>query len=237
MTNSYPKRSFTPKRPKRAFNLSRILAQANEKTQDNFVTWSLAASVFLLVVAIVVLTLSRLISIEALANLSFSDGLVISYLCAVLLAPFTAGIYQMGIRCAQNQSIVTLDIVGCLPSILGLALVQLIVIWLVSIGLLLLVLPGLYLLIATAFAVPLVAERNCGIFASILLSITTVNRYLGQFFLLFMMFFALSMLAFATFGIVLLWVVPFYYCVLGLIYVELFGYGEGVSTSEPMSRL
>lgn len=211
-------------------DLSAILAKAGENTQTHFRKLARAGLGLLAMVYIVTMIISRLSSSEGLLTISLEESLFASYVTALVLAPVFTGLFVMGIKCALGEDIGTKDITRQMSSIIVLGLAQLIIFWMVSLGLLMLIVPGLYVLIATIFVLPLIADKKLGVFKAITLSVVTVNQYLGQFIMLFFLFFALTLLAFVTFGIALLWVVPFYYCALGLIYVELFGYGEGVFT-------
>lgn len=166
--------------------------------------------------------LSYFFSIEEMSQLSPSQQGIIDIALILVVAPLTAGIAVMGVTAARSQQVKTLDIFNYIPLVIVLALAQLLISILVQIGLILLLLPGIYLLLATTFVLPLIADKKLGIFDAILQSCKMVNKFILSFIVLFSVFFVLFLLSLLTFGFALLFVMPLYFVTLGVIYVVLF---------------
>lgn len=168
------------------------------------------------------IALSYFFSLEDMSKLTTSQQGIIDIALILVVAPLTAGISVMGVRAARHQSVKALDIFNYAPLVVVLGLAQLLISILVQIGLILLILPGVYILIATTYALPLIADKNLGIFDAILQSCKTVNKFILSFIVLFGAYFVLFLLSLFTFGFALLFVMPLYFISLGVIYVVLF---------------
>ena len=166
--------------------------------------------------------LSYFFTIEDMSQLSSSQQGIIDIALILVVAPLTAGISVMGVRAARFQQVKALDIFNYMPLVIVLALAQLLISFVVQIGLILLLLPGIYMLLATTFALPLIADKKLGIFDAILQSCKMVNKFILSFIVLFSAFFVLFLLSLLTFGFALLFVMPLYFVTLGVIYVVLF---------------
>jgi len=138
----------------------------------------------------------------------------------------SAGLYLYGIkRAAGDPSASFEDVVSCfsiaLP-ITGLVLLQ----GLLSvIGFLLLIVPGIYLVVAYGFALPLKVERGLGIWESLETSrkaVTTAWWKVAGLFLVVGLAVAIGGLL--SLGIGLIWLIPFGTMALGVTYREIFGY-------------
>ena len=166
--------------------------------------------------------LSYFFTIEDMSQLSSSQQGIIDIALIFVVAPLTAGISVMGVRAARFQQVKALDIFNYMPLVIVLALAQLLISFIVQIGLIFLLLPGIYVLLATMFALPLIADKKLGIFDAILQSCKMVNKFILSFIVLFSAFFVLFLLSLLTFGFALLFVMPLYFVTLGVIYVVLF---------------
>ncbi|BDX06531.1 hypothetical protein [Planctobacterium marinum] len=153
---------------------------------------------------------------------------------AVLIAPLTAALMMMGIKSSVGRKNYLADLFGFINRTLVITVTVVMTTAIVQIGLLFLVLPGLYLMIATGFAIPLVLEKNMLPAKAIFTSIKVVNHQWLNFVKLYAVFFALLLLVALTFGIAMIWVAPFYYNVKGILYRDIFGVqnAETISQSE-----
>jgi uncharacterized membrane protein len=92
----------------------------------------------------------------------------------------------------------------------------------VSFGLMLFILPGLYIAIATTFILPLMADKKIGPLSAILYSVRVVNAHLAKMVVLAAVFILLMALVFLSVGFAYLWVGPFYFNVKAILYQDLF---------------
>lgn len=152
--------------------------------------------------------------------------LKLEILFSFALAPLFTGLLMMGVRGANNKSLQPLDIMAYFPRIFVLGLTSVFLSMWISIGMLLLVVPGIYLLIATMFVLPLIAEKRMKPIAAVYLSIRVVNNYFSQMALFNLLFLGGLFLGIATFGILLIYILPMYYILKGKIYIALFGMSD-----------
>ena len=123
-----------------------------------------------------------------------------------------------------------------IPLIFLLALTQLVNSILMQLGLVLLIIPGLYFWMATSFSLMLVADKSLTPLKAILLSCRVFNAYWGQITALFMIMAVLAITIPLTLGLSLIWIMPLYFSLIGVLYEKLIG-GEQVRTeAKPKER-
>lgn len=102
-------------------------------------------------------------------------------------------------------------------------LLALLVAALTDIGMRLLILPGLYLSMATGFSLMLLVDKKLAPSQAILQSIRVFNKYWAAL----IIFYLVSLIAFVagmfSFGVAYIWLIPFYVNFKGVLYRELFG--------------
>ena len=166
----------------------------------------------------------------------------------VIYPPLYAGIYMLGIHRAAKREVKAIDVFAYykqIPKILGLTILASI---LVVVGLLLFILPGIYLLVAYWMAMPLMLEKKLGIWEALAASCKAITYkwflffgfYVVQFFIFLL---ALALLYFGWFlffgaglapflivplplvllGLGLIWVIPMLIVLIGILYQRVFG--------------
>lgn len=93
------------------------------------------------------------------------------------------------------------------------------------VGLLLFVIPGIYVMVACVLALPLKVERGLGVWESIQTSRKAVHhRWFKVAALLFVTALAVGFGSILTLGIGAIWLIPYFSLVYGVLYREAFGY-------------
>jgi hypothetical protein len=149
----------------------------------------------------------------------------------VALGPIQGGIAIAGLRAASGRSVSVNDFFDGFASFAlakRLALVGLIVTLASGVGLALLVLPGLYVMMATAYAPLLVIDRRATVMDALRLSMETVNARLGTHCAIFGGVLALLIVGWLTCGLGLLLALPVAFVTLALCYERVFGIRDGV---------
>ncbi|WP_416308501.1 hypothetical protein [Neptunicella sp. SCSIO 80796] len=162
-------------------------------------------------------------SMTDLAQLQSRINPLAAMTITILITPIMTAVQMMGISHSLGGQSRFGDLFRFIPHMLILGVTELATGLLINIGLSLFILPGIYLLITSCFAIPLVAERKLPPLKAIWYSIKVVNHKLWQFGLLFVLFLALMMLCAFTLGLAYIWVGPFYYNVKGVLYRNIFG--------------
>lgn len=164
-----------------------------------------------------------------------SEQFALDLLVTVITAPLICAAMLMGIYQSIGRAPKLADLLDVFSKFAQLALTALLIAIVVQMGLLLFILPGLYLAIATGFAMPLLVEKDLSPIDAIRQSVLVVNRHWLAFIKLYLLFILLFALSMFTFGIALIWVLPWYFNVKGILYRDLFGV-TGQLQSESDSR-
>lgn len=185
----------------------------------------MVAGIFLLVV-IVVLTLQLMPLVTGYQwqqekPLPLQFALDIGML--LITVPFVAALVMLGVNQSRGKIATMAALTQYLPQTLLLALTAIISGIVVQLGLLLFILPGLYLLVATGFAVPLVLDKGLSPMQAVIISIRVVNQQWKAFVKLYLILTLLTFfLSLITFGIALIWLMPLYYNAKGILYRDIF---------------
>ena len=205
------------------FSLQKILKEAWQLTLRDL--WSfLAAFIVVLALGVVLLLAGiQLTGATEITQLTPNQQVVINLVVTVIMAPFFTALLAMAVNNSVGGKSRIGHLVSFVPKALVLALTAILITAIVNIGMVFFVLPGLYLIIATGFALLLVAEKRLAPFAAIALSIKMVNAYWWDFIRLYLFFALLCVTIVFTSGLSLIIIGPLYYHTKGLLYRDLFG--------------
>lgn len=219
-------------------DIAGLFTRANIATKQNFST--LLRSMFMLIFVVIAFFVGffNIYNIETLADLEAipTETYVLNMLIIAVMAPLKAGMSMMAVKTERKQPIVVLNLFDYLPYILMLATAELIISLLIQVGMSLFILPAVYVYITTTFAQTLIADKKVSPFSALKLSIVMSNQYLLSLLTLYAIFFALFLLGMITFGLALIWVVPLYYNVTGILYNDLFGYQDKPQASHSIGN-
>lgn len=140
--------------------------------------------------------------------------------------PILAGLYMIAIRHAVDLPVDASQVFVYFDRIVPLFLLFLLLSILITLGLVLLVLPGIYLAVAWFFAVPLMVEKKLGIWEALETSRKAVTRCWFRMFFLLLMLFLITVASMIPLGLGLIWALPWAMLVLGVVYREMFGVDE-----------
>ena len=150
---------------------------------------------------------------------------LINQISNLIVAPLFAGLILYGIRRARRDPAAGWgDVFVPYSRMFSLYGLQALLAVFVFIGLLLLILPGIYLVVAYGMAIPLWVDRQLGIWESLERSRKTVStvwfRYFGLGIATVLVFLVGTLF---TLGIGLIWILPWWVLVQGVAYRRLFG--------------
>lgn len=181
------------------------------------------AMIIVLLGLLLISGLQHWFNVEDWATASPKVRLILQISLTILTAPFIAAMLMIGISHSVGEK-PTFSLV--LKKVINSALVillALLVSVLVDLGFALFLLPGIYLGLATGFAMMLYIEKQLAPSQAILQSIKVFNRYWPQLSLFYVAIFILFALGMFTFGFAYIWIIPFYFNFKGVLYRELFG--------------
>ncbi|MBW2273117.1 MAG: hypothetical protein JRG96_07590 [Deltaproteobacteria bacterium] len=211
------------------FSISEILSEAWELTSGSKGAIIGGFAIYMAISAVANLASVAVTGIDPEANVGSSReilGVAIETLGFVLIYPLLAGIMLYSIkRAAGDPAAAFSDNFACYDrtfSIIGLLIVQTV---LVLLGMLLFIIPGIYLSVAYGLAFPLLVEKNMGVWEALETSRKAVTQCWFRFWGLWIV---MSVIALGgtvvTLGIGLIWLGPMAMLCFGVAYRNIFGY-------------
>ncbi len=141
----------------------------------------------------------------------------------VLVSPLNAGFFVVGAKLLQNQAPQFADFFSGFKFFLQLALLGVVSGILIGIGLILLIVPGIYLIVSYLFALMFVVDRGLDFWPAMETSRRSVQPRWFTFFTLFLLLLLLNLGGFLLLVVGLLVTVPLTYCILTVAYADIFG--------------
>lgn len=213
------------------FDTKSLFIRANNLVKDNFSSLFQASLVLFITLVLLGAIAQQFITVYEDGTYSFEHESIIEITAIVVLAPLITGLYMMGVSHARGHKTSVFSLFHYIPALLILALTHLVNNIIVQLGLVLLIVPGVYLWMATSFSLMLVADKSLTPIRAIILSCRVFNAYWSKLITIFAIFFLIFLTVPMTLGLSLIWVLPLYFSMLGLLYQELIG-EEHVSTDD-----
>jgi len=155
-------------------------------------------------------------------------GMVLSQLSSqlvsiVVMGPMGAGLFIMALRRSVNAEISAGTVLNYFGKIVPIVLTTILMYVMIILGLILFILPGIYLAVGYYMAIPLVVEKNLGPWEALEASRKAVGK---RWFSVFGLFLVLGLIYFAgifTLGILWIWTLPMTLLAFGILYRNIFG--------------
>jgi len=144
-----------------------------------------------------------------------------SAVIGLLFAPIEVALMMMGVKAARNQPVSFSNILDHVAKAPMIILVTIISTGAIQIGMIL-VIPGIFLLVALSMAQLLLCDKNYSMIQAIKVSVQTVTKHWFQCFTVYLLLTTFIILSFIAAGIPLLITIPLYLCVKGEMYLRLF---------------
>lgn len=151
--------------------------------------------------------------------LSFVFQLVIT----LVALPMSYALLIMAMRHANGKSVSAGEIFRHFGTIGSLFVAYVLEVVLIMIGFVLLVLPGIYLMFAYVYAMPLIVEKKMGPWQALETSRKAVTRVWFRFFGFLWLITLINMLGVFTLGIAWIWTVPWSILAMAMVYEKIFG--------------
>jgi uncharacterized membrane protein len=142
--------------------------------------------------------------------------------CAVI-SPLNAGFFIVGAKLLKNQTPEFVDFFGGFKLFLPLALLGVVSSLFIAIGLILLIVPGIYLIVSYLFAIMFVVDRGLDFWPAMETSRRSVQPVWFKVFGLFLLLLLLNLAGALLLGVGLLISIPLSHCILTVAYAEIFG--------------
>ncbi|MCK5524572.1 MAG: hypothetical protein KAI83_15685 [Thiomargarita sp.] len=207
------------------FSISDVLKEAWQKTDGVKGTfWGAFIIAFIgIPVGIIVI----IIAISLLLGMPVEIFQLILYLVQIVLyivlLPFIVGIIMIAVRRSVELPVrfsIIFDYFGyTIPIVIAFFLTNLLMI----IGLMALIIPGIYLLIAYLFTLPLIVEKNLGPWEAMEASRKAVTHHWFKVFFTIIIMHIIVIISAIPLGIGLIWTLPMIFNVHGILYRIMFG--------------
>jgi uncharacterized membrane protein len=136
------------------------------------------------------------------------------------------GIIMMGIRRAAGLSVNFATAFSCFDRAVNVFVAGLLTTLLTYVGIILLIIPGIYLAVAYCMSMPLIADRRLGSWQAMETSRKAVTKRWFQFFGLFIVVGLVVCVSALPLGIGLIWTAPWSVNVIGVVYRRAFGVAQ-----------
>jgi hypothetical protein len=210
------------------FNIGDLLSESWQKVKG---TKGLVLGGFLIYYVVMLAASTVLGMVFGFVGLAGGSGLasiiigqiVIGIIAAGLSYPFMAGVMMIGIRRAADQPVSFNEMFNHFGLFLPLLITGLIMMTLVYLGMLLLLIPGIYLSVAYLLALPLVIERGLSPWQALEASRKAISQHWFQVFGLLLVLSLIMTLSILPLGIGLIWTIPLFTVAMGVLYRTIFG--------------
>jgi uncharacterized membrane protein len=203
-------------------DIGAVFSEAWEKTRGfKLKAWG-ALILLYLIMFLSMIGLTLLLGVES-DEPNHATNAIIQLVVSLIIYPLSAGIMMMSIHQAAGKPVNISMMFGYFHQTLRLFGLYILMTILVFIGILLLVLPGIYLMLAYAMAMPLLIEKNMGIWEAMETSRKAVGKRWFTVFALFLLLGVVCILGAIPLGIGLIWVMPLGMTVMGVTYKTIFG--------------
>ncbi len=208
------------------FSIANIIREAWEKTKGVKGTIWAGSAVMYLVLLIIIAGGAFLFPSVAgePATLTEAFGNALFQTAADLLSIlFTAGLFLMGIKRAAEETIhwkMIFKGFSCAGKIIVATILQF---TLISVGFLLLILPGIYLIVGYTMTIPLIIEKGLSPWQAMEMSRKAVHKIWWKIMGLFCLMVLIFMVSCIPFGIGLIWTWPMFIVLIGTMYQHFFG--------------
>jgi uncharacterized membrane protein len=150
-------------------------------------------------------------------------SLVFQVIITLVALPMSYAILIMAMRHANDKSVSAGEIFRHFGTIGSLFVAYILEVILIMIGFVLLVLPGIYLMFAYIYAMPLIVEKKMGPWHALETSRKAVTKVWFRFFGFMWLLTLINMLGAFTLGIAWIWTVPWSILAMAMVYQKIFG--------------
>ncbi len=203
------------------FEIGEVISEAWNKTGGIKGTFFLA--LILAVIAQIGIMIVTGGILQGALELGGTGAFIQMLILMLVITPIQMGIFLLGIKRSVNADVKATSIFSHFDKTLKLFLTMLLMWVILTVGFLLFILPGIYLSIAYFMAMPLVVEKDMGIWEAMETSRKAVTKRWFSMFFFFILMMVIVYISAIPLGIGLIWTFPMFMIGLGIIYRNMFG--------------
>lgn len=148
---------------------------------------------------------------------------LLQMVASIATMPMFLAIHIMGIRHAANKPGSASSVFQYFNKVPAILLCYIMMVPLMMLGLLLFIIPGIYLMVAYMYALPLIVEKNMSPWQAMEVSRKAITRKWFSIFGLLLILLLVNTLAIFTLGIAYIWVIPWSVLTMSMLHIKLFG--------------
>ncbi len=208
------------------FTIGQVLSEGWQRVSGLKGPFWIAAILVLLITmlaAIVLTGIGSLLGINDTSGLGIVTTLIVQLAITAIIYPFMAGIVMMGVRRSVDLPISYHEVFAYFAYVIPLVVAAILMSLLMTLGFILLIIPGIYLAVAYIFTVPLIADKNLGAWEAMETSRSAVTRHWFKVFFTLVIMGLIFMISVIPLGLGLIWTYPMMVSVMGVMYREVFG--------------
>ena len=212
-----------------SFTVSGVIREAWQETKGAKASIWAGAAVFYLLLLILTAG-SAFLAPYLTTNPAASGGLTnfgvqafSGVLTSIVSALFTAGLFYMGVRKVAGDTLSWKMIFSGFPKFGKVIVATLLQTLLVSIGMLLFIIPGIYLMIGYGLAIPLILDRDMGPWQALEASRKAIHKVWWKVAGAVIVMGLIYMVSVIPLGLGMIWTLPMSFALAGVIYRHLFG--------------
>ena len=207
------------------FEITDILEEAWQSIDGYKLPFAIVSSIYFAIYLLVILPLAFLLGDSAGAQW-------VMQAVGLLFVPMNAAFFMMGIRMARGEALDNAMLFAHYDKLLPLVGLQIAISLAVMLGLVMLIIPGIYIAIAVMFAMPLMVEKNLSILDAFETSRKAVTFHWFKFFLLMLAMMLITLISILPLGIGLFWTMPMMVAMSGILYRRVFGVGQAKTSGS-----
>ncbi|WP_160152076.1 hypothetical protein [Microbulbifer sp. ALW1] len=209
-------------------NVGDTISEAWARTKGNKGTVWLGVLLYL-VAYIGISVVATMITGQSITDPDANQGVgaILSNLIIVAAsAPLGAGMMMIGVKIARDEQVSGTEVFAHFDKILPLAVCMILTYLLVTLGFILLVLPGIYLMVGYCMSIPLIVDKNMGPWQALETSRKAVTKHWFPVFGFLIVMLLLYVAGFLALLIGLIWAIPTLAIAYGVLYRNMFGGAE-----------
>lgn len=183
----------------------------------------LAITLIILVFTVFIGATTRIADFLGGGAVAAALGVASQVTLSVAYYPFIAGLLLIAIRRSANLPVNFKMAFSCFAQILPVIIASFLVMILSSLGFMLLIIPGIYLTFAYLLTIHLIIDKKMGPWQAMESSRKAINRHWFKIFWLYILMTFICFLSSIPLGIGLIWTVPMFLMVSGILYRNIFG--------------
>lgn len=213
------------------FTIADVLQESWEKTNGmKGPFWGAALLLFaisIVLMMVVGIVIGMMMAMSGVMTESLTMGIITQVILQLIMIaviyPFMVGVLMMGVKRSVDRPISFSMIFAYFGVAVPVIVAGILISLLTGIGIALLVLPGIYLAVAYALAIPLIGDKNLGAWEAMEASRKAITKRWFKFFGLFIIMSLIIFISLIPLGIGLIWTYPMAVAMLGILYRDVFG--------------